>query len=111
MASDTWAGGCPGCGGDPHTGGFFHSEYCPNNPNRIHPLPSFDPLPPFPATVVGTITFAPTPTVPTFPDYGWVCPKCGAVYAPFMPYCDNCRGQDKFTTITTGSTEEKEDDE
>lgn len=21
---------------------------------------------------------------------GWICPKCGRVYAPFVLYCDHC---------------------
>ena len=95
-----WAGGCPGCGGDSHTGGFWHTEHCPNNPNR--PIPD-----PFPATVVGTVTFA--PTLPE-PNYGWICPKCGAVYAPFMPYCTRCVGQDNYITRTTGDTKDPEEE-
>lgn len=23
-------------------------------------------------------------------QHGWICPKCGHVYAPFMPACTNC---------------------
>lgn len=23
---------------------------------------------------------------------GWVCPKCGKVYSPFMPECSHCNG-------------------
>lgn len=23
-------------------------------------------------------------------QYGWICPKCGAVHAPFMPSCSQC---------------------
>lgn len=26
----------------------------------------------------------------TNPDRGWICPKCGNVYAPFIPYCEDC---------------------
>ena len=33
-----------------------------------------------------------TPQPPTQPDprYGWICPKCGGVFAPFVPKCDHC---------------------
>lgn len=30
-------------------------------------------------------------------QYGWVCPKCGRVYAPFIPSCSYC-GQEQYTT-------------
>jgi hypothetical protein len=26
---------------------------------------------------------------------GWVCPKCGAVMAPFVQVCVNCKGDEK----------------
>ena len=26
-------------------------------------------------------------------NYGWVCPKCGAVMAPSERVCINCKGQ------------------
>ena len=26
------------------------------------------------------------------PQQGWVCPKCGNVYAPTMPFCTKCNG-------------------
>ncbi len=25
-------------------------------------------------------------------ERGWECPRCGAVMAPWMPNCNNCRG-------------------
>ena len=25
-------------------------------------------------------------------NQGWTCPKCGAVMAPFVPLCVNCKG-------------------
>lgn len=27
---------------------------------------------------------------PNEPPKGWVCPKCGTVNAPWMPFCINC---------------------
>jgi hypothetical protein len=39
-----------------------------------------------------------TPSIPanhtgsyTFYQTGWVCPKCEAVMAPFMPVCTTCK--------------------
>ena len=28
-------------------------------------------------------------------NYGWICPKCGAVYAPTVPSCLRCVGKRK----------------
>jgi len=28
--------------------------------------------------------------LPNPPQQGWECPKCGSVYAPFMPVCTRC---------------------
>lgn len=28
-------------------------------------------------------------------DKGWICPKCEAVYAPFVPNCMKCIGKAK----------------
>lgn len=33
---------------------------------------------------------------------GWVCPKCGAVMAPWQSYCVNCKGTNE--TITAPNT-------
>jgi len=32
--------------------------------------------------------------------YGWVCPKCGCVYAPFVPQCTSC-GMAKTPKVET----------
>jgi hypothetical protein len=32
---------------------------------------------------------------------GWVCPKCGSVYAPFVAECGVCNGFVKMGTTTT----------
>ena len=29
------------------------------------------------------------------PKTGWICPKCGAGVAPWMPYCSLCRREEK----------------
>ena len=33
--------------------------------------------------------------------YGWVCPKCGRVYAPSIPMCFTCGGDTNITYKTT----------
>lgn len=34
---------------------------------------------------------------------GWICPKCGRVYAPSQPLCLYCGGDDEVTVSTTYS--------
>lgn len=29
------------------------------------------------------------------PRKGWICPKCGKVYAPFVPECVDCNKKEK----------------
>ena len=36
-------------------------------------------------------------------QHGWICPQCGRVYAPFMPYCMYCN-QYRSVTVTGTST-------
>ena len=36
-------------------------------------------------------------------QYGWICPKCGRVLAPFVPECP-CRGQGPETWTTTSTS-------
>lgn len=45
------------------------------------------------------------PYTDTFIQEGWVCPRCGQVMAPWMPYC-NCKIEVKYTkeTSTTAPT-------
>lgn len=35
---------------------------------------------------------------------GWICPKCGRVYAPSQPLCLYCGGDDEVTISTTCSS-------
>lgn len=35
---------------------------------------------------------------------GWICPKCGRVYAPFIPECQHCNK----ALIVTSNFDEKE---
>ena len=36
-------------------------------------------------------------------QYGWICPKCGAVMAPYAQVCVNCDGHGMVSnTITVG---------
>lgn len=89
---DHWAGGCPGCGGGPG----WHYVGCPNV--KVEPEP--EPIPyTFP---LGQYTFYPSYKPP---EYGWICPKCGGVYAPFMPQCTKCIGEDKYSTDTDTNTQ------
>ena len=39
--------------------------------------------------------------------YGWVCPKCGNVYAPFVVQCTTCGvGKEPKRTVEKKSTAE-----
>ena len=31
---------------------------------------------------------------------GWICPKCGRVYAPFIPECQHCNRENKSISST-----------
>ena len=31
---------------------------------------------------------------------GWTCPKCGRVYAPFIPECQHCNRENKSISDT-----------
>lgn len=37
-------------------------------------------------------------------NIGWECPKCGAVMAPHMNVCINCKGTNGRNTVTTSNT-------
>ena len=37
-------------------------------------------------------------------QYGWICPQCGAVWAPWQAQCLNCLGS--RTTFATGMSTE-----
>lgn len=55
---------------------------------------------------VNSSTYA-TKTEGTWGNYGWICPKCGAVMAPFVSTCINCRGN-YINEITTNTPTEFE---
>lgn len=74
---------CSGCGAMPDTMGTVH-----HNPGC--PYGTSIPMPILPGD-----TF---PLIP--PRQGWMCPKCGNVYAPFIPECSNCNSHG----VTTGDT-------
>lgn len=42
---------------------------------------------------------------PQFIQQGWECPRCGAILAPYMPYCPFCskKESDWITTVGTGT--------
>ena len=37
-------------------------------------------------------------------QYGWICPKCGAVMSPYTAYCIKCSGGFEFTWTTNTNT-------
>ena len=53
--------------------------------------------------------YSPMP-YPAPPQQGWVCPKCGAVMAPFVPTCWHCQPRYVITTITTTVTFTEEEE-
>lgn len=41
----------------------------------------------------GSLAYQPKPESPNpHKEYGWICPKCGRVYAPHMNWCTYCGG-------------------
>lgn len=41
---------------------------------------------------------------PPPPTTGWVCPKCGACYAPFVSHCHRCSPPFDWSRVTCAST-------
>lgn len=50
-------------------------------------------------TVPDPLEPEPQPIQPTM--YGWQCPKCGQVYAPFVSKCDTCVVRTTTSNTTT----------
>lgn len=71
---------CPGCGSEDHA----HAEGCTAWEAVVGPFAT--PNPPYQGP--GT---PPHPSYVPGPRTGWVCPRCGAGIAPWMPYCSFCR--------------------
>lgn len=42
-----------------------------------------------------------SPIVNTFSNYGWECPKCGKVYAPFISECRFCNVEKSYISSTS----------
>ena len=40
-------------------------------------------------------------TFKTSYNYGWICPKCGHVYAPWVHSCKHCNEQCVYTSVYT----------
>lgn len=59
---------CPACGGPMTTGGLVHQYWCPRAEHNKVNLPKSQVALP----------------------QGWVCPKCGNVYAPWVVMCPLC---------------------
>ena len=59
------------------------------------------------ASTLESVTNANTYKETNWTQYGWICPKCGAVMAPFVNVCINCRGS-YINEITTNTPNEFE---
>jgi hypothetical protein len=76
---------------------------CPEGMNIYHPsttpcVPAWDGWHPTPDW------WRWEPPVPEPLPYGWICPRCGRVWAPSVTECQNCRSA-TTTDTTTGSAD------
>lgn len=53
----------------------------------------------------GGLSYQPQPeNLNPYKEYGWICPKCGRVYAPHMDWCTNCNGTYSPNIVYCGPT-------
>ena len=53
----------------------------------------------------GGLSYQPQPeNINPYKEYGWICPKCGRVYAPHMNWCPNCNGTYSPNLVYCGPT-------
>ena len=63
-------------------------------------------------SIIGTITTTGTNISGNPNNYGWICPKCGQVMAPWYPTCTKCSGNPTITKPYIGDDDwwKKQDD-
>lgn len=91
---------CKKCGHISYSGSYTVKVNDPDLPDSLTTTP--DPV----------LPGYPSPGLPNYPDqpqkpdhgyggsYGWICPKCGKVWAPHIDFCDCGNNWNKFTCDT-----------